>query len=69
MGARSLYHIGCFINVIKHGRALWPCIIADLQRRRREGGLTGKGGWRRKQNRKGVCRRERGDNKDMRLAG
>lgn len=46
MGARSLYHIGCFINVIKHGRALWPCIIADLQRRRREGGLTGKGGWR-----------------------
>lgn len=44
MGARSLYHIGCFINVIKHGRALWPCIIADLQRRRREGGLTRKGG-------------------------
>lgn len=30
MGARSFYLTGCFINVIKHGRALWLCIIADL---------------------------------------
>lgn len=36
-GVRSFYLIGCFINVIKHGRALWLCIIADLH----SGGKTG----------------------------
>lgn len=77
-GARSLYLTGCFINVIKHGRALWLCIIPDLHSRGKGGreekvGETdrereGEGG--RKGERGKECAGERGrDNKDMRLAG
>lgn len=32
-GVRSFYLTGCFINVIKHGQALWLCIIPDLHSR------------------------------------
>ena len=32
-GTRSFYLTGCFINVIKHGRDLWLCIIPDLHSR------------------------------------
>lgn len=46
-GARSFHLTGCFINVIKHGQALWFCIIPDLHSRGREGRKrereTGKG--------------------------
>lgn len=65
-GARSFYLTGCFINVIKHGRALWLCIIPDLHsggkgareggRKSRERQTRGKKEGRR---REGVCRRER----------
>lgn len=72
-GARSFYLTGCFINVIKHGRALWLCIIADLHSR-------GKGRRKKSERRAWEGRasedwgRERAgeggrDNKDMRLAG
>lgn len=36
-GARSFFLTGCFINVIKHGRALWLCIIPDLHSRGKRG--------------------------------
>lgn len=48
MGARSFYLTGCFINVIKHERALWLCIIADLHSRGR------RGGGKRRENNKGM---------------
>lgn len=35
--ARSFYLTGCFINVIKHGQALWLCIIPDLHSTRKGG--------------------------------
>lgn len=67
-GARSFYLTGCFINVIKHGRALWLCIIADLHSTGKGGG-AGKGRAS-KEGGERECAGERGkDNKDMRLAG
>ena len=74
-GARSFYLTGCFINVIKHGRALWLCIIPDLHSRgkgTREGGNRGRDrqGERRRGGGGRECAGERGRyNKDMRLAG
>lgn len=44
-GVRSFYLIGCFINVIKHGRALWLCIIADLHSRGKTGGRKKRKRW------------------------
>lgn len=41
---RSFYLTGCFINVIKHGRPLWLCIIADLHSRGKGGREGGKEG-------------------------
>lgn len=65
-GARSFYLTGCFINVIKHGRALWLCIIPDLHsggKGAREGGRKSRerqtGGKKEGRRREGVCRRER----------
>lgn len=46
IGARSFYLAGCFINVIKHGQALWRRIIADLHSRekgeRKKGRMVGR---------------------------
>ena len=73
-GARSFYLTGCFINVIKHGRALWLCIIPDLHSRGKAGREENEGETDREREGGGgrgrECAGERGrDNKDMRLAG